>query len=430
MHQKHTITSPFNWLVIVASLGYFVDIYDLVLFNVVKKESLEALGFGGVNYEDNEIKLFNFQMIGMLVGGILWGMLGDKKGRLSVLFGSIVLYSLANVANAFVTSMPAYSAVRFLAGIGLAGELGAGITLVVETMAKETRGYGTMIIVTFGALGAVFASIIGKEGAYFASLVMDATGYSFAGWQIAYIIGGILGLMLLILRIGTFESGMFEEIRKQRSVSKGNFLALFRSKEIFSKYIYCILIGLPIWFIIGVLVSLSVGLSKEMGIEGVVTGTAIMYAYIGLSVGDLICGILSQLFKTRRKIVMLYLITSTILVLFYLFPVSTSLPWFYLMCFFLGSATGYWALFVTIASEQFGTNIRSTVTNTVPNFVRGAVVPITLLYKFFESVLTTTGSGKVYSALVVGFICLTLAMIGIWKVKETFGRDLNYIEEC
>jgi MFS family permease len=166
MNQKNSITSPFNRLVVVASLGYFVDIYDLVLFNVIKKESLDALGLGGVSYESNEISLFNFQMIGMLVGGILWGILGDKKGRLSVLFGSIILYSLANIANAFVTSMPAYSVIRFLAGIGLAGELGAGITLVVETMTKETRGYGTMIIVTFGALGAVFASLIGKEGTF------------------------------------------------------------------------------------------------------------------------------------------------------------------------------------------------------------------------------------------------------------------------
>ncbi|MBL0064378.1 MAG: MFS transporter [Bacteroidetes bacterium] len=424
------IKNPLNMLVIVASLGYFVDIYDLILFNVVKKESLEALGLGGAGHESNEIFLFNCQMIGMLTGGILWGILGDKKGRLKVLFGSILLYSIANIANAFVTDMTSYATVRFIAGLGLAGELGAGITLVVETMSKETRGYGTMLIVTFGALGAVFASVVGKEGAFFANYLNEHFGTAFVGWQMAYIVGGALGLFLLLLRIGTMESGMYTHVRKEAGVKRGNFFSLFSNKETFVKYISCIFIGLPIWYIIGVLVALSVGLTKEMGIEGVVTGTAIMYAYIGLSSGDLLSGLLSQYFQTRKKVVIGYLVLSVILVFVFLFPVSTSLSWFYFLCFALGTATGYWALFVTIASEQFGTNIRSTVTNTVPNFVRGAVVPITLLYKACEPLFGATAHAKVYSALLVGVICFVLAMWGILSVKESFHKDLNYIEEC
>ncbi|HRH67582.1 MAG TPA: MFS transporter [Bacteroidia bacterium] len=423
------IKSPFNLLVIVASLGYFVDIYDLILFNVVKKESLEALGLGGAGQEGNEIFLFNCQMIGMLTGGILWGILGDKKGRLKVLFGSILLYSVANIANAFVTDMASYATVRFIAGLGLAGELGAGITLVVETMSKETRGYGTMLIVTFGALGAVFASIVGKEGAFFAAYMNEHFGTAFVGWQMAYIVGGALGLGLLLLRIGTIESGMYHQLRDAR-VKRGNFFSLFSNRETFGKYISCIFIGLPIWYIIGCLVALSVGLTKEMGIEGVQTGTAIMFAYIGLSAGDLLSGLLSQYFQTRKKVVISYLIVSVVLVLIFLFPVSRSLNWFYFLCFLLGSATGYWALFVTIASEQFGTNIRSTVTNTVPNFVRGAVVPITLLYKACEPLFASSEHGKVYSALLVGVLCFALAFAGILSVRETFRKDLNYIEEC
>lgn len=427
--KSEGLRSPFNMLVIVASLGYFVDIYDLILFNVVKKESLEALGLGGIGHEANEIFLFNCQMIGMLVGGILWGILGDKRGRLKVLFGSILLYSAANIANAFVTDMSSYATVRFIAGLGLAGELGAGITLVVETMSKETRGYGTMLIVTFGALGAVFASIIGKEGAFFATYLNEHFGTHLVGWQMAYIVGGTLGIMLLLLRLGTIESGMYKRVR-DTEVSKGNFFSLFANKTILRKYLSCIFIGLPIWYIIGILVALSVGLSKEMGIDGVVTGSAIMYAYIGLSAGDLLSGLLSQYFQSRRKVVMGYLFASIVLVLMFLFPLSRSVNWFYFLCFSLGAATGYWALFVTIASEQFGTNIRSTVTNTVPNFVRGAVVPITLLYKALEPVFGASPNAKVYSALVVGVICFALAIYGIVSVKESFDKELNYIEEC
>lgn len=417
-------------LVIVAALGYFVDIYDLVLFNVVKKESLEALQLSGAGQEKNEIMLFNYQMAGMMLGGILWGILGDKKGRLSVLFGSILLYSMANIANAFVGlgDISTYAIIRLVAGFGLAGELGAGITLVVETMSKENRGYGTMIIVTFGALGAVFASFVAKEGAWFASITNSVFNTHFVNWQMAYIVGGLLGIALLLLRIGTVESAMFKGIEKHK-VSKGNFFSLFKNKKLFFKYLKCILIGLPVWYIVGVLIALSVGISKQLGIEGVATGASIMYAYIGLSVGDLICGMLSQLFKTRKKVVVAYLISSSILTLLFLFPLNKSLTWFYFMCFALGAATGYWALFVTIASEQFGTNIRSTVTNTVPNFVRGSVVPITLLYSLLDPMFGIS-AGKIYSALIVGAICIALAFISIFGVSETFGKDLNYIEEC
>lgn len=428
--KTENIRSPFNILVIVASLGYFVDIYDLILFNVVKKESLEALGLAGVNYESNEIFLFNCQMIGMLIGGILWGILGDKRGRLSVLFGSILLYSVANIMNAYVLDLHSYAAVRFFAGLGLAGELGAGITLVVETMSKETRGYGTMLIVTFGALGAVFASVVGKEGAYFAQLTNQWLGTSYVGWQMAYIVGGLLGLFLLLLRIGTYESGMYKRLTASGKTGRGNLLILIQKKDTFIRYVSCILIGLPIWYIIGVLIALCVGLTHEMGIEGAITGTAIMYAYIGLSVGDLLSGLISQFFKTRKKVILGYIICSVLLTGIFLFPPSLSLDWFYIMCFLLGTATGYWALFVTIASEQFGTNIRSTVTNTVPNFVRGSVVLITLLYKSLEPVFASSNSPKVLSAGIVGLICFGLATYGLFNVRDTFNKDLNYIEEC
>jgi MFS family permease len=394
-------------LIMVAALGYFVDIYDLIVFNVVKNESLMALGFSGEALKHNEIYLFNMQMTGMLLGGIIWGILGDKKGRVTVLFGSILMYSMANIANAFVTTIDQYAALRLIAGLGLAGELGAGITLVSETMPTEKRGYGTMIIVTFGALGAVVASLVGQS----------------FGWKATYIVGGCMGLALLLMRAGAFESGMFESVKQDANIRKGNFISLFSNKQTLLKYLSCIGIGLPVWFVIGVLINLSNRFGESMGIE-VKVADSVMYSYLGLSVGDLFSGIFSQVLRSRKKVVLGYLIFSLLLTAVYLFNTNNNPVYFKALCFLLGAATGYWALFVTIASEQFGTNIRSTVTNTVPNFVRGAVVPITLSFQFLLPYF-----GLLYAALIVGIVCITLAIISIMYVPETFSKDLNYHEE-
>ncbi|MDP1725622.1 MAG: MFS transporter [Bacteroidota bacterium] len=397
-----------NLLIIVASLGYFVDIYDLIVFNVVKNESLQALGFSGLELKAKEILLFNLQMTGMLLGGILWGIMGDKRGRVSVLFGSIFLYSIANLANAYVTNINQYAITRFIAGIGLAGELGAGITLVAENMKREKRGYGTMIIVTFGALGAVVASLVGKN----------------FGWQATYIVGGCMGLALLLLRAGAYESGMYQNLKEHTNIKKGNFLTLFKRSDLLLKYIACILIGLPIWFSIGVLINLSNRFGEALGmVEKVNVADSVMYAYLGLSAGDLVSGLLSQLLKSRKKVVFIYLALSFILMVIYLFNPNVSIDYFKVMCFLLGFAAGYWALFVTIASEQFGTNIRSTVTNTVPNFVRGAVVPITLSFASL-----TIAQGTIWAAFIVGLFCLILAFLATLYIKDSFSKDLNYFE--
>ncbi|MFN8321210.1 MAG: MFS transporter [Chitinophagales bacterium] len=425
--QKKPILTYF--IIVVAALGYFVDIYDLILFNVVKKESLEAImpGTSAEELKSTGMFLFNMQMIGMLLGGILWGIWGDKKGRLSVLFGSILLYSSANIINAFVTTIPMYAMVRIIAGIGLAGELGAGITLVSETLSKEKRGYGTMIIVSFGALGAVVAALVGANGQSIGQLLETIFHIAFANWQVAYILGGLLGLLLLLLRVGTIESGMFINIQHSE-VTKGDIRMLFNNRERFFKYLNCILIGLPIWYFIGLVVANSeIIWAKDLNVQGkVVNGTALMYAYIGLSVGDVFSGLISQLLRSRRKVVFLYLAMSVALMIYYLFfSFGISLQGFYILSFFIGCATGYWAIFVTIAAEQFGTNIRSTVTNTVPNFVRGAVPVITLLFQF----LTAQSFNNATSAFIVGILCMGLSLWAIYRSKETFAKDLNYTEQ-
>lgn len=405
------------WLTIfVASLGYFVDIYDLQLFNMVSKKSLAGIGITDPALVDMyDYSLFLWQMSGMLVGGLLWGIMGDLKGRKSILFGSIVMYSLANIANAFVVDVDQYAIVRFFAGLGLAGELGAAITLVSEIMDKEKRGYGTMIIVSTGALGAVAGAMVALQ---------EFTLFGLQSWQTAYIIGGVLGILLLFLRFGTMESGLFDHT-KTEGVKRGNFFHLFATRERALRYLACIAVGLPIWFCIGILIKFSVKFSTTNGVTGgqVQVITAMMLAYIGLSVGDLISGLLSQWLKSRKKVIALYLVVTLLVTLIFLFWTAMPLTVFYFLCFMVGTATGYWALFVQVASEQFGTNIRATATTTTPNFVRGAVVPMVLSYKAMESCM-----GSVYAALIVGLIAMGLAFVALWSLRESFSKDLNYHE--
>ncbi|MBK9578492.1 MAG: MFS transporter [Fibrobacterota bacterium] len=401
--------APWLGLVVVAALGYFVDIYDLILFNVIKGPSLQEFGFipGSDAFKAIEVTLFNWQMFGMLLGGLAFGILGDRKGRVFALFGSILLYSLANLANAFVQDMTTYQICRFFAGLGLAGELGAGVTLVAESMPKRIRGWGTVVIVTFGTLGAVAAFLVGKE----------------MGWRNAYLAGGAMGLVLLFVRMRSFESGMFLRTAKA-SPSRGNFLTLFSTPKRAIRYLSCIAIGLPIWFAVGVLVALSSRFATAAGAVDVNVGKAIMFAYIGISVGDLASGFLSQWLASRRKVILLYLVFLTVLTATYLNLPAVSATTFYWMTFLLGCGVGYWALFVTVASEQFGTEIRSTVANTVPNFVRGAVIPITFSFQFLGPSM-----GVQPAAGAIGAVCLALALIGLSLLPETFGKDLDYLEK-
>lgn len=412
-------------LVIIAALGYFVDIYDLVLFGVVKAESLQSILPEASDKERAAMgkMLFNLQMIGMFIGGLLWGILGDKKGRVRVLFGSILLYSAANIANAFVGDVTSYSIIRIIAGIGLAGELGAGITLVSELMPREKRGYGTMIIVCFGAMGAVFATLVGAKSEGLGHWVESTIGVTLANWQLAYIIGGLLGFMLLILRMSRLESQWYDAMQSEE-VKRGEIGLIFKNKENLKKYLYCIGVGVPIWFVIGLLVMNSKDdFGPLLGLKNVSNGYAVMYAYIGLSIGDLVAGTLSQLLKSRKKVVLLFLLLTLMVTSIFLFQRSVTLETYYFFCFLLGASTGYWAIFVTIAAEQFGTNIRSTAANTIPNFVRGSVFLIVSLFGLLVSFIPIE-----WSALLVGILCLSVATAGVLGIRETFSKDLNYHE--
>lgn len=405
--EKKDLQLLFSVPVIVAALGYFVDIYDLLLFSIVRISSLTAIGVDAADaFKEGEF-LIQVQMGGLLIGGILWGIMGDKRGRLSVLFGSILLYSLANIANGFVTNITQYAILRFVAGVGLAGELGAGITLVSEILPTRLRGYGTALVATIGLFGAVFA--------YFIADQFD--------WKIAYFIGGGLGLTLLIARISVFESGLFTKLRNT-TVERGNMLMLFTNRTRFKKFMGCVFIGLPIWFVIGVLVTFSPEFAREMGIaEPIVAGKSVMFSYLGLAFGDLASGFSSQALKSRKKIVLVFIFLTLLFIVVYLYYPLGSATAFYAVCFLLGFGIGYWALFVTIAAEQFGTNLRSTVATTVPNFIRGTLIPITLLFRFVRGEV-----GIVHGALIVGLITIAIAILALTAIDETYSRDMNFVE--
>ena len=407
--MKKSTSTFFSLAIIVAALGYFVDIYDLLLFGIIRKPSLTALGLTTEQVLTEGEKIISIQMIGLLIGGFLWGIMGDKKGRLSVLFGSILLYSLANIANGLVTNVTQYTWCRFIAGIGLAGELGAGITLVSELVPKEKRGIATSLVAGVGLTGAVFA--------YF----MKQTVHD---WRCCYYIGGGMGFMLLLLRVSVFESGLYTAVKESKT-EKGNFLMLFNNWERFTCYLKCIAIGLPNWFVIGILISFSDKFASVMGIKQTVDpGKSIMFAYIGISIGDILIGFISQWLKSRKKALYIFYALTIISIILYFNQTNGTANAMYLNCAFLGFATGFWAIFVTMGAEQFGTNLRATAATTIPNIVRGTLFLIITLYKFLREVTNNYITG----AAITGAICIMLGLTAVFFSKETFGRDLNFIE--
>ncbi len=397
--------------VIVGALGFFVDVYDLLLFSIIRKPSLESLHLSPEEVLSKGELIISVQMIGLTIGGIIWGIMGDKKGRLSVLFGSIILYSLANIANGMVQTVPQYVLMRFLAGVGLAGELGASITLVSEMLPKEKRGLGATVITVVGVCGSITAFFVYKAS---------------ADWRLCFYIGGVMGLLLLLLRANVMESGMYGEVKKT-GVQRGNFLMLFNKKERALRYLKSVLIGLPVWYAIGILVTFSDKFGKEFGIEGIEPGKAIMYQYIGIGLGDLSAGLLSNYLRSRKKALFTFFsILSLFVLLFFLQGGGRgNTETMYVICGFLGFGAGFSVLYITMSAEQFGTNLRASTAISIPNVVRGILPLIILLHKGLRSL---TGD-YVTGGWITGVIILSIAVIAAWHTKESFGKDMNFIEE-
>jgi len=414
MQLKEKFNLTLYITVATAALGYFVDLYDILLFSAVRVKSLQDLGVHGEEIKNIGLNLLNWQLVGMVIGGILWGILGDKKGRVSILFGSIIMYSVANILNAYVQSVDQYRILRFFAGIGLAGELGAGITLVSEIMPKGKRGFGTMIIASFGTLGVVLASIVSQV----------------LGWRNAYILGGVLGFVLLIFRFFIFESGLYKKAEKENK-QRGDLLYLFGTKYRAYKFIKSILIGLPIQFTVMFFVTLSPELGKASGIEGVEASKVLIIFYLANSFGDIICSVVSQVLKSRKKAIGIFLgVTLFSFIYVGLIPIGNIYA-FYLLFIFLGLGMGYWAVLLTNASEQFGTNLRATVTTSTPNLIRAFGIPITYAFHYLTDINLNTGVSlfTMQQALILlGCIFITISYYFLYATDETFTKDLDYYE--
>lgn len=395
-------------VIAVSALGYMVDVYDVIIFTAVRVPSLQSLGLSPEQITSVGILLINTQLIGMLLGGIFWGVLGDKRGRLSTLFGSILLYSTATFANAFVTNVESYAFLRFVAGFGLAGELGAGITLVTELMRKEKRGYGTMLIITAGVFGGIAGGLVGN----------------FLSWKTAYLLGGIGGFILFFLRMCVYESNLFLQMKAKAGIKRGNLLMFLHSPKLSIKYMHCLLLGVPVWVSIGLLMTLAPEIGQALKVvEPVTAAWAILFFNVGLGMGDLSSSLVSQALGSRKKAAMIYICVSFITVLTFLNLHGVSAKLFYLFCIILGLSNGYWAIFITITAEQFGTNLRSTVTTSAPNFVRGMVIPFSMLLGLLKPSV-----GIINALTLISVASLVLAFYSILSLRETFSKSMDFVE--
>jgi predicted MFS family arabinose efflux permease len=406
--MKSAMPALMHRAVVVSALGYFVDIYDLILFSIVRRKSLQEIGVPDAEILSVGFRLIDLQMIGMLAGGIIWGVLGDKRGRISVLYGSILLYSLANLANAFVHDAGTYGALRFIAGVGLAGELGAAITLVSEVLGKELRSAAAGVVAGFGLLGSVAAAFIGE----------------YLSWRWAYGIGGVMGLVLLFLRMRTGEPEIFNKIALSSSTPRGSFFAFFQDRDRFQRYISCIGLGIPVWLVVGIFATLAQDLAAARGLSfSVKASTSIMLVYIGLAIGDLTSGAMTHFVGSRKKVIGGFMIAALLLSVLHLTLGGAGQFLFYSTLTLLGVAIGYWALFVLTTAESFGTNLRATATTTVPNFVRASLVPLNLIVSHFAA------SGKIVTgAWIAGLVAFSCSFFSLFVLRETHGRDLDFVE--
>jgi MFS family permease len=402
------ISAVFTLPVIVAALGYFVDVYDLLLFNIVRVPSLKDLGLSEEEISRIGAMIYNWQQAGLLIGGFMWGIFGDKFGRRSVLFGSILTYSLANIACGFTNNVEIYALLRFIAGLGLAGELGAGITLIAEILPKELRGYGASVVASVGLAGAI--------AAFFAVKLTD--------WRTAYFIGGGMGLVLLVLRINVLESILFNISIEKRGKKPVPWWTIFTSWSRFGRYIRCMGIGLPTYMVIGIYATFGNEFAKALGIAGdVPAGDCVLYTYIGVVTGDFFSGILSQWLQSRKQAILLMMAMTFAGAVWLLYGGISSATALYVCYAWLGFSIGYIAMFLTTTAEQFGTNLRATVTTSVANNVRATVLLTLPLFQLLKPEW-----GVLQSGAIVGAICFSLALLSLWKMEETYGKELDYEE--
>jgi putative MFS transporter len=405
-----TKLSRFNIFLVlfVASFGYFVDVYDLWVFAAVRVASLKDLGVPTAEIMPTGILLLNLQMGGMLLGGILFGVLGDRMGRTRVMFFSILTYSLATLANAFVPNVETYAVLRFLSGIGLAGELGLGATLISEILPKEKRGLGVGVLVGFGVMGPMAAGL--------AAQAFD--------WKTCYLIGGILGLALLALRVRVAESPIFQEAEKT-ATRQGDLRLMFESPTRLWRFLGCVALGLPTWLVFGILITFSEEILGSLSLPALAAPILLVYCNIAMPIGNFVTIGVSQYFKNRRWVMAGFTLFALVGVMaLFLLPRPLSPFEVKIVYMVITFAAGSWVLMAVIAAESFGTNLRATAATAVPNFARASVIPMTLGLQALKPHMPLGDAVMILMGL-----CFILPLIALWRLKETFGKPLNYFEK-
>lgn len=394
--------------VLVAALGYFVDVVDLWLFSNLRIASLQELGLSGPEITDTGAFLLNLQQVGLLLGSIIWGVMGDRRGRASVMFGSILLYSVGNILNAFVASVPQYAFLRFVTGVGLAGEIGAGITLVCEILPKDKRGIGTTFVTGLGVAGAIVAALMGK----------------YLSWRTAFFVGGCMGLTLLMLRVLTHDSGLFESMQHAAGIRRGSLVQLFSRGDTTRRFLSCIATGMPIYLTFSIFAVFSPEIAPAFGvIEPVAVSDVMLCVSVGLTLGDVLAGLLSQLMRQRKAPLALLVALNCLVAVAVLSGIFTSSLVFLVLIGLLGLTSGYWACLITTAAEQFGTNIRATVTTMVPNLVRATAIPMTIAFVEIRRFLSIQNTVWLVAVVVFG-----LAFWGLAHIRESFDVNLDFYE--
>lgn len=398
-------------VVIVSGLGYLVDAYDMMIFSVVRTASLTDMGLSGDKLVEAGLQIMNLQMAGLLLGGLVWGMLGDKLGRMKVLFASIIMYSVANFGCGFAQGVADYGVWRFMAGFGLAGEAGAAITIVTESLPKTKRGLGVMLVVACAAMGPLLAGIVGE----------------LVEWRHAYMIGGVAGFALLFLRANVKESKVFEHVAHNKKVQRGNLLQFVTNWSLFKRYVCCVLVGVPVWYIIGIQTTLAPEFARSMGVVGAVAaGTALSFNFVGTIVGEILCATMAQVLQSRRQSLILWLLLTLGSVLGYYQLHDVTAQTFYFYCGFLGISIGYWVSLMAATAEQFGTNLRASATTSIPNFIRGSLIPMNMMFVYLHN---KVGYSYEQTGLIIGGAVVAMALGALLFMPETFHNDMDFVEE-
>jgi MFS transporter, putative metabolite:H+ symporter len=381
--------------------GYFIDIFDLVLFSTLRISSFEELKITDPTYWT--VVFFNLQMTGILVGGIFWGKMADIKGRSWSFMGTILVFSIANIINGLTSSLTVYGICRFIAGFGLAGEMGSGIALICEKVPDEKRSLYLGFVSSLGCIGAVLSGWLGD----------------IVYWRYLFIGSGFAGILLTLLRKNLLEPDLFRKTATL-NIPRGQWKTLFQSPPDLIRFILLIFLGIPMWYIIGILWSFSTEMTSTIGLNIFTSGQAILWGYVGVWMGDMLMPFVSQFLKSRIFTIQICLIMMLLGVI-YLFQFQPhSLLSFQLTHIFLGFTIGYWAVYATLCGESFGTNIRALTSTSLPSLIRFSSIPMMIIYQYGRD------ENELNIALGMGLTVLCISMITTYFIKDTFQKDIDF----